>query len=128
MAAGDFLTIGTQAIPVQRTGAEWAPDGANGKRRWTVTTAPMDAADVAVLRAAIGVGSGAAADRSVSGTLLTDRPLLACTGQALSADGTDTVLCEVTIERAAFRHHRASQTTADVPTVRHVLSLTLREA
>jgi hypothetical protein len=126
MAAGDFLTIAGLAIPVQRTGAERAPDGPNGKRRWTFTTGPMAPAAVATLETAVGTGTGAESDRAWNGTLLTDRPLVTCTG--LFADGAS-VLCEVRVDRAAFRHHRGTaMATEAAPSVRLVVSLVLRES
>lgn len=128
MAAGDFLTIAGQAIPVQRTGAGWQPDGPNGKRRWTVTTGPLDLSAVTTLRTAIGVGSGAEADRSVNGTLLTDRPLVSCTGLYTGATAATALLCEVTITEAPFRHHRDSLFAPSTPSVRQTLTLVLREA
>ena len=118
-----FLTIGGVTIPVPRNSTpRRAPDG-QGKYRWEVPSAPVTSATLASLEALIGTPSGAESDRAWDGTLLTDRPVVECAGDAMVAGATD---CEVTITSADYRSWK--ETAGDVPCFRWVLSLTLREA
>lgn len=122
MTPPDFVNIGGVVLPIPKIGGiDEAPDGM-GKRRWTVTTASVDASVVAALEAVIGVPSGAESERAWDGTLWTTLPFVDVSGDAFAASGVTS--CEVRITSAPYRPPLVRSTASHSRRI----ALTLREA